>query len=513
MCWLERAIRSGFLPRERRMHEPDRDRELPSPPRTRGRFDPSARPRYLPALALVGALIGLQNLAIRSDSTPDPFQRPALSVTQAFRVPPETRLVRIASSLLASGGAEDPEQPPPLHDLSNEESEDGDLEARSPGDDPDGPEVDDISSVILGQSEVDSPMEPTSGEILQPEAFPALPGSVVPSEVTDAKAGPGATPASHVVAPGETLWSLARSFGLTVDAIRAANPTLGASLRAGEQLQLPIRGASAGALGTEGSVPIRTAPSPGIVQAQGANSRDYTIQVGDTLTSISRRFGIAPVALALANGIDDPNSLRPGNTLRIEAPDSLPHTVRPGDSLWSVAQLYDLTVAELLAFNRLDSGSLRAEQILRIPTAGMDASQLEILFERRRQGDKPFSLPLSGRMTDHFGMRVHPIHGRKIPHRGLDIAAQTGSKIRSAREGQVTFAGWLEGYGKVIEIRHASGYTTRYAHCSKLLVKRGQRVQKGETIAMVGATGLATAPHLHFELRKNGVPMDPLKHI
>ncbi len=123
-----------------------------------------------------------------------------------------------------------------------------------------------------------------------------------------------------------------------------------------------------------------------------------------------------------------------------------------------------------------------------------------------------YHLPLTGtiRISSPFGMRYHPILGRTRMHDGFDLAKPWGSPVYAARSGTVVGAGWSEGYGMLITLRHPDGWTTRYGHLSKILVKVGQRVQRGMHIGNVGSTGLSTGPHLHFEVRnKDGKPVNP----
>ena len=105
--------------------------------------------------------------------------------------------------------------------------------------------------------------------------------------------------------------------------------------------------------------------------------------------------------------------------------------------------------------------------------------------------------------------RFHPILKKPVPHLGTDYAARTGTPVRATARGDVVHAGWKGGYGKLVEIRHINGYRTRYAHLSRISVNSGQRVRQDQEIGRVGATGRATGPHLHYELIKNGVHMDP----
>jgi murein DD-endopeptidase MepM/ murein hydrolase activator NlpD len=120
-----------------------------------------------------------------------------------------------------------------------------------------------------------------------------------------------------------------------------------------------------------------------------------------------------------------------------------------------------------------------------------------------------------GKISSGFGMRYHPLLHRKRFHDGFDIAKPWGTPVLPARSGKVVEAGWTEGYGMLIVIRHADGATTRYGHLSKILVKVGDVVQRGKTlIGRVGSTGLSTGPHLHFEVRdRNNKPVNPAAKI
>lgn len=122
-----------------------------------------------------------------------------------------------------------------------------------------------------------------------------------------------------------------------------------------------------------------------------------------------------------------------------------------------------------------------------------------------------FLRPVRGRIVSRFGYRRHPILGGIRFHAGVDITAPAGTPVRAARDGVVIFAGWLGGYGKCVIIDHEDGYSTLYAHCSSICVSRGQRVSRSQVVAKVGSTGLSTGPHLHFEVRRRGRPINPLR--
>lgn len=118
-----------------------------------------------------------------------------------------------------------------------------------------------------------------------------------------------------------------------------------------------------------------------------------------------------------------------------------------------------------------------------------------------------FNYPARGIITSRFGPRWGGFHT------GVDIAASEGAPIYAADAGTVIFSGWEGGYGYLVKIDHNNGYVTYYGHASKLLVKKGDKVMKGQKIALVGSTGHATGPHVHFEVRKNGVPVNPLPYL
>ena len=133
--------------------------------------------------------------------------------------------------------------------------------------------------------------------------------------------------------------------------------------------------------------------------------------------------------------------------------------------------------------------------------------------KRRTWGTGRFVTPAEGPITSPYGYRVHPIFGTLRFHSGIDIGAYYGSSILAADSGIVIEAGWIGGYGNTVMIDHGGGYSTLYGHCSQLYVRIGQMVNQGEPIAAVGSTGNSTGPHLHFEVRINGDPVDPLGFI
>ena len=116
-------------------------------------------------------------------------------------------------------------------------------------------------------------------------------------------------------------------------------------------------------------------------------------------------------------------------------------------------------------------------------------------------------------MVSPFGWRIHPILGYRKFHTGIDIAVGYGVPIHSAGAGTVIYATWMGGYGNVIIVDHGDGLSTLYAHQSSLAVGNGARVARGQTVGYVGSTGFSTGPHLHFEVRVNGNPVDPMGYL
>lgn len=158
------------------------------------------------------------------------------------------------------------------------------------------------------------------------------------------------------------------------------------------------------------------------------------------------------------------------------------------------------------ALNQLEEDSRQIAAEIRKLTSG-DNSQY--------MGSGSFTWPTPGykRITSPYGWRIHPILKTKRNHTGVDIGAPSGAKIVAAENGKVIEVGWRGAYGRVVIVSHGGNITTMYAHTSATLVSVGQEVKKGQAIAKVGSTGMSTGPHLHFEVRKNGDPVNPMNYL
>jgi murein DD-endopeptidase MepM/ murein hydrolase activator NlpD len=204
----------------------------------------------------------------------------------------------------------------------------------------------------------------------------------------------------------------------------------------------------------------------------------HHVEAGENLYRIGLRYGIPSRELARVNGIRDVTQLRVGQRLFI-----------PG------------------ARRVLEPAS---EHVASAPPAlsgNVAEARERARKSAREQTSLHFAWPVHGRLSSPFGRRW----GK--PHEGIDVAAARGTPIYAAEAGRVIHAGRLGSYGKVVIVKHAGAYRTVYAHASKLLVRKGEFVERGQKIAEVGSTGRSTGPHVHFEIRRAETPRNPLAYL
>jgi murein DD-endopeptidase MepM/ murein hydrolase activator NlpD len=288
-------------------------------------------------------------------------------------------------------------------------------------------------------------------------------------------------------------------------------------------------GAPAQASGAPAAAPAGVPPA--------AATRPYTVRSGDSLWSIAHAHGTTVEALVAANDLDAGGILQPGRTLQVPGAgqprpaaarpaavrrprptETLVHVVRSGETLWAIAQRYDVRLEDLMADNDLgDDGWIRPGQRIRIvgpavprhrQVAGQTRSAASSADDMRAlRASGGFVWPARGVITSRFGWRY------RRHHNGIDIASPHGTPIYAARDGIVEFAGWRGGYGRVVHIDHGGGIVTVYGHASALLVRAGEQVKRGQLIARVGCTGVCTGSHLHFEVRVAGRAVNPLGYL
>ena len=244
----------------------------------------------------------------------------------------------------------------------------------------------------------------------------------------------------------------------------------------------------------------------------------YRVKGREDLWSICKRFHVDPFSIRSSNGLDvsvfdDGTALKipsqKGTLYQVEKPETL-HTISQGYARGkSLGNAYEREILEANGFPAPD---------MKDPTHPFEpGTALFLPLAFRPTGlQLPFR-DLHYRITSGFGMRHHPVLGINRRHDGFDLAKPYGSPVLTSREGVVTYAGWLGGYGNMIEVKHLIRHKdktrilyTRYGHLSKILVHEGQHLGLYQLIGRVGSTGISTGPHLHFEVRdENGHPISP----
>lgn len=232
----------------------------------------------------------------------------------------------------------------------------------------------------------------------------------------------------------------------------------------------------------------------------------HTVRSGETLWDIANSYGITVSQIVSANNIKNSNRIRVGQELKILTVKGVLHKVAYGESLWEIAQRYGISLVEIIDANKISNPST-IQPGMEIVIPGATQLLVKDALVVNGQLQKAFDWPVRGRISSHFG----PRWGRM--HNGLDLAVVTGTPVRAAADGRVTFSGENGGYGFVVYIDHGNQVETRYAHNSRLVVKAGQQVKRGDIIAYSGNTGISTGPHLHFEIRYRGNPVDPIKYL
>jgi murein DD-endopeptidase MepM/ murein hydrolase activator NlpD len=248
----------------------------------------------------------------------------------------------------------------------------------------------------------------------------------------------------------------------------------------------------------------------------------HVVKSGETLGGIAARAEVPRVLIIEANGLKSPYALRAGQKLVI--PRRRSHTVKEGETGFSIALEYGVPWSAIAAANSLKVGDpVKAGQKLAIPTisskavvaapAATPAPSPSPSASAAAMADTPapkFAWPLSGKLRRPFILAG----AKDGPHEGIDLLSAEGTAVRASAAGKVIFAGQgPEEYGLTVIVFHGGRWTTTYSFLSKVTVKEGDEVKAGERVGLVGETGMATEPQLHFEVRKNRVALDPVKFL
>lgn len=248
----------------------------------------------------------------------------------------------------------------------------------------------------------------------------------------------------------------------------------------------------------------------------------YTVQSGDTISTIAAAFGLQQNTILWANDMGARDYIRPGQKLKILPIDGITYTVKKGDTISKLSKTYSVSEEDIRETNNIEEGeALAISQELLIPGGKVIYTAPTTTIARAPVIDRiidAISKPVASPESDSASM-IWPTSGHVITqywgwqHTGVDIDGHYDSPIYASDAGVVEIAGWGTGYGVQSVINHENGYKTRYAHMSKIFVTPGQRVNKGEVIGMVGTTGRSTGTHLHFEVYVNGKRANPLLYV
>jgi len=246
--------------------------------------------------------------------------------------------------------------------------------------------------------------------------------------------------------------------------------------------------------------------------------RTHKSAKGETIAQIGAHYRVPPEQLI--NNVKMDRVLGAGVDVLVPVGLGTFHVVGKKETVFTVASHYNLKPGTVLFFNKAhqEDLSLKPGEQLFIPLGAIDPKDGKTIaantgIRNLLSNRLSFLWPVHGRITSPFGWRVHPIYHSGRMHKGIDIGLPTGTPIRAAERGRVLWADWRGGAGKCVIIEHPNGLQTFYMHCSKILVKRGQWVTRKQLIAKVGETGLATGPHLHFSIKREGDMINPLKFL
>lgn len=330
---------------------------------------------------------------------------------------------------------------------------------------------------------------------------------------------------SIIVKPGDTLYSLSKRHGVSLNDLIATNNLSGTSLKPGQTLKLPSGSPAPGSVARAAPA---AAPAP-VVDSALASSWHGThdVKAGESLYQIARQHNVKTTDLQAANGISDPRKVRPGTVLKVPGAGSATAEAAPATQPQAPAtpmstpapasqpeQPRKLAMAPTIlnspappptATDAPATGS-SPSVVVEPPAAGAPSAEAPqksavvppIVTSKLRW-------PVQGKVLSGFGPRADGTHND-----GVNVSVPMGTEVHVADEGTIAYAGSeLKGYGNLVLVRHDNGWVTAYAHTEEILVKRGDRVKRGQVIARAGKSGQVDQPQLHFELRQGSKPVDP----
>ena len=249
--------------------------------------------------------------------------------------------------------------------------------------------------------------------------------------------------------------------------------------------------------------------------------RTITVYEGDSLYSISKREGVSIKSIIKANKLEPPFTLYKGDRLIIAKPKV--HIVKKGHTLYDIANCYEVSISDLMKINQLkNNDKIYLGDKLFIPlydntnqtncnniTKVTINKEVNKTTEKKKNNNYSYMWPVKGKIISKFGLLA-----KGLRNDGINISADIGNPVLAIESGKIVYAGnEIQAFGNLILIKHHNDKTSAYAHLDKINVKKGESVNKGQIIALVGNSGKVSIPQLHFEIRDKDGPLDPLKYL
>tara|TARA_B100000519_G_scaffold189226_1_gene187494 strand:- start:216 stop:1091 length:876 start_codon:yes stop_codon:yes gene_type:complete len=249
--------------------------------------------------------------------------------------------------------------------------------------------------------------------------------------------------------------------------------------------------------------------------------RTITVYEGDSLYSISKREGVSIKSIIKANKLEPPFTLYKGDRLIIAKPKV--HIVKKGHTLYDIANCYEVSISDLMKINQLkNNDKIYLGDKLFIPlydntnqtncnniTKVTITKEVNKTKEKKKNNNYSYMWPVKGKIISKFGLLA-----KGLRNDGINISADIGNPVLAIESGKIVYAGnEIQAFGNLILIKHYNDKTSAYAHLDKINVKKGESVNKGQIIALVGNSGKVSIPQLHFEIRDKDGPLDPLKYL
>jgi len=344
--------------------------------------------------------------------------------------------------------------------------------------------------------------------------------SVSSPQVETVEAPQVAAGGSVTVAPGMTLYAIARSNNMSVSQLAAANGIKAPyAVHTGQRLRIPGRNDPAlpetASVEPRQAAPVATPSKPFKQAASATAGTGHTVSSGDTLFSLGRAYNVSPYAIADANGLPHNAQLSLGQKVKIPgSKGGTPVAFKKPEAESPKFKTASKQAPALPDAEDTESTPVKSETVAEAPVAKPEqaapAAGQQVAEQAPIDGAASgMRWPVRGKVISGFGPKSNG-----LKNEGINIAVPEGTSVRAADGGVVAYAGnELKGYGNLVLIRHENGYVTAYAHAKELFVKRGDTVKRGDVIAKAGQTGSVSSPQLHFEVRKGATALDPIKFL